>query len=192
MLAMGWFRKSSLDPLAVTMAGIKLGDRLIVIGAADTALTAALAAKTGLTGRTCMVDESGDTIGAAAEAVLRDGGLVEPFTAPWTMLPFDPDAFDVAVIRHPLSALDPEARLRSVREVHRVLRGGGRLLVIEDQGSTGVSRLFRSGGAAGGQYERGGGAAHVVEAAGFRAVRTLAEREGQRFVEGIKAAVPQS
>jgi SAM-dependent methyltransferase len=191
MLVMAWFRKSSLDPLAVTMAAIKLGDRLIVIGAADTGLTAALAAKTGLTGRTCMVDASGDTIGAAAEAVLRDGGLVEPFTAPWTMLPFDPDAFDVAVIRHPLGALDADVRLRSVREVFRVLRGGGRVLVVEDQGSSGVSRLFRSG-ASGGQYERGGGAVHALEAGGFRAVRTLAEREGQRFVEGIKATVPQS
>jgi hypothetical protein len=27
----------------------------------------------------------------------------------------------------------------------------------------------------------------VLDAAGFRAARTLAEREGQQFVEGIKA-----
>ena len=40
---MAWFRKSQLDPLAVTMAGVKLGDRLLVIGGSDPGLTAALA-----------------------------------------------------------------------------------------------------------------------------------------------------
>src|SRR5438094_175662 len=53
---MPWFRKTApADPLAVSMTGVKLGDRVLVIGAGDPALIAALGAKTGLTGTTCGV-----------------------------------------------------------------------------------------------------------------------------------------
>jgi len=63
---MVWFRKPAGDPLAVSMSGLKLGDRLLMLGCADTALAAALAAKVGLTGRACVLDESADRVTAAA------------------------------------------------------------------------------------------------------------------------------
>jgi hypothetical protein len=90
------------------------------------------------------------------------------------------------VLRNVLNAIDADARLRSAVDVHRVLRAGGRAVVIEDQTRGKLSGLVRSG-TADPQYARSGGAVHVLEAAGFRAVRTLAEREGQAFVEGVKA-----
>ncbi len=184
-----WFRKSQLDPLAVTMAGVKLGDRLLVLGASDVALTAALAGKAGLTGRACMLDASRDTIAASSKAVEREGVLIESFTAPWTMLPFDPHAFDVVVIRNVLKGVDAEARLRCVGEVHRVLRPGGRVVVIDDAArSGGLGSLFRGSNELDPTYLRNGGAAHALDAGDFRAVRTLAERDGQVFVEGVKAA----
>jgi hypothetical protein len=37
------------------------------------------------------------------------------------------------------------------------------------------------------QYEAAGGTAAALEAAGFRAVRTLGDRQGYRFIEGLKA-----
>jgi ubiquinone/menaquinone biosynthesis C-methylase UbiE len=184
---MPWFRKSTLDPLAVTMPGIKLGDRLLVVGGGDAALTAALAGKAGLTGRACVVDASAETTARVAAAVERHGILIESFTAPWTMLPFDPGAFDAVIIRNVLKELDETARLRAVGEVLRVLRPGGRAVVIEDTGRGGLASLWR-GDPADPRYVRSGGATHVLEAAGFRGVRTLAEREGQLFVEGVKAA----
>lgn len=185
---MAWFRKSQLDPLAVTMAGVKLGDRLLVMGGGDPALTAALAGKAGLTGRACLLDASEPVTVSAAAAVEREGGLVESFTAAWSMLPFEPATFDVVVVRNVLKALDAPARLRAAQEVHRVLRPGGRSVVIEDTARGGLAAVF--GGKQGDpQYERSGGAAHALEAAGFRGVRTLAEREGQSFVEGVKAAL---
>ncbi len=128
---MRWLRKSQLDPLAVTMSGVKLADRLLVLGGSDTALIGALAGKAGLTGRTVVVDASPAVTSASATAVERDGHLIESFTAPWSMLPFDPHAFDVVVVRDVLNALSPEERLRCAQEVHRVLRPGGRAVVIE-------------------------------------------------------------
>jgi ubiquinone/menaquinone biosynthesis C-methylase UbiE len=184
---MPWFRKSQLEPLAITMSGVKLGDRLLIVGASDALLIAALAGKAGLTGRACMVDAVEATTRSSAALAEREGALVESFTSPWTMMPFEPQAFDVVVIRDVLKQLESDARLRSVAEVYRVLRPGGRAVVIEDTKRGGMGALFR-GEPANPQYERSGGATHVLEAAGFRGVRTLAEREGQVFVEGIKPA----
>lgn len=183
---MPWFRKSHLDPLAVTMAGVKLGDRLLVMGTADTALIAALAGKVGLTGRACALDASESATTSAARIVEREGALVETYTAPWTMLPFDRDTFDVVVLRNVLNTIEADARLRSAGDIFRVLRPGGRAIVIEDQHLGRLAGLVRTA-PADPQYERSGGAVHVLEAAGFRAVRTLATREGQVFVEGVKA-----
>lgn len=187
LYVMRWFRKSQLDPLAVAMCGVKLGDRLLVLGAADTPLIASLAGKAGLTGRACVLDASAEAIKSAAPAIEREGALVETNTAPWTMLPYDSQAFDVVVIRNVLPALDPEGRLRCVQEVHRVLRPGGRAVAVDDSERSGLSGLF-AGNQVDSQYRKSGGATHAMEAAGFRGVRTLAEREGQAFVEGVKPA----
>ena len=186
---MAWFRKSALEPLAVTMAGVKLGDRLLVLGGSDTALAAALAAKSGLTGRACVLDAAESVARTVAAAVERQGALVESFSGAWGMLPFEPHSFDVVVIRSVLERLDAESRVRALREAHRVLRPGGRTVVIEDTGRGGAAALF-GGARRDAGYERSGGAGHALEAAGFRGVRPLAQREGQLFVEGIKAADP--
>jgi SAM-dependent methyltransferase len=183
---MPWFRKTQLEPLAVTMAGVKLGDRLLILGAGDAALTAALAGKAGLTGRACVLDASESVSTSAAAAVERHGALIEPFTSPWTMLPFDAQSFDVVAIRNVWPSLDAEPRIRSGSEVYRVLRPGGRAVVIDDVAGSRFGGFF--GQPADPRYERSGGATHLLEAAGFRGVRTLAARGGHRFVEGIKAA----
>jgi SAM-dependent methyltransferase len=180
-----WLRKSQLEPLTVTMSGVKLGDRLLMFGAEDAPLLAALAGKAGLTGRACVLDESEPASRRTAEAVQRDGVLVESFASPWPMTPFDADSFDVVVVRNVLKGLDAAARVRAAGEVHRVLRPGGRTIVIEDTAPRGLGAFFHR--ETDPMYPRSGGATHVLEAAGFRGVRTLAERDGQLFVEGIKA-----
>lgn len=184
---MPWLRKSQLDPLAVTMSAVKLADRLLVVGAGDPALIAMLGGKVGLTGRACLLDASPELTAKAAAAVEREGVLVESFSEPWTTLPFDGDAFDVVVIRNVLHALETHQRLRCAEEVRRVLRPGGRSVVIEGTQRTGLGALF-GGPRADAEYRRSGGPTHALEAAGFRGVRTLAEREGLLFVEGVKAA----
>ena len=183
---MAWFRKSQLDPLAVTMSGVKLADRLLVLGASDPGLVGALASKAGLTGRTVILDATPSVTASAASVVERDGHLVESFTAPWSMLPFEPQAFDVVVVRDVLKTLGADDRLRCAKEVHRVLRPGGRVVVVEGK-KLGVLGSLVFASQVDPQYERSGGAAHVLDAAGFRGARTLAEREGQQFAEGIKA-----
>jgi ubiquinone/menaquinone biosynthesis C-methylase UbiE len=165
---MRWFRASPPgDPLAVTMTGVKLGDRLLIVGGGQTKLVAQLALKPGLTGRGCTVDESASTTARAAEAALKEGALMESETAPLTALPYPSDSFDVVVMNHTLRELSPEKRVSVLGETRRVLRDGGRCIAVEKRGrAVEIEDAFRS--------------------AGYRAVRTLAEREGLAFVEGAK------
>jgi hypothetical protein len=44
------FRRLDLDPLALSMSGVKLGERLLQIGVDDATLAGRIAAKTGLSG----------------------------------------------------------------------------------------------------------------------------------------------
>src|SRR4029078_1579491 len=104
---MGIFRRSQTEPLAVTMAGVKLGDRFLSIGVRDATLVAALAAKSGLTGRACAVDADPALAAAGAGAVKAEGALIDVVQAPWDALPYQDASFDVALARSVLSTLAP-------------------------------------------------------------------------------------
>ena len=91
-----WIRKSTLDPLAVSMSGVKLADRLLVIGCSDPSLIAALGAKVGLTGRACAVDEDPSLVASAAQIAEREGVLIESAPAPGLKVPYPDESFDVA------------------------------------------------------------------------------------------------
>ncbi|HEY2435517.1 MAG TPA: methyltransferase domain-containing protein [Vicinamibacterales bacterium] len=171
---MGWFRKDSArDALAVTMAGVKLGDRFLSLGVRDAPLIAALATRAGLTGRACVVDPDAARAAAGAAAVHEQGAFVEAEPAPWDRLPFDGASFDIAVARDLLASLEHEHRTRAAAEVLRVLRGGGRFVVIESTKRTRIAPDAMTS---------------PLILAGFAAVRVLAHADHTIFVEGIKKA----
>jgi ubiquinone/menaquinone biosynthesis C-methylase UbiE len=180
---MAWLKKHTSEPLTVSMSGIKLADRVLVVGCSDPALIAALAIKSGLTGRACAVDAVGTRVAETAQAVEREGALVETATAPLTSLPYDSGAFDVVVMRDVLGSAGTE-RAQIVAEAQRVLRPGGRCVVIETSAHTSlgglVSRPVNT------EFLSSGGAPPLLTEVGFAAVRTLAEREGLTFAEGVK------
>lgn len=185
---MGWFRKSGVDPLVVAMAGVKLGERVLVLGTSDPTLVAGAGIRSGLTGRTAIVGESPAAAAAAARAAEEAGALVEGFGAPWTALPFDEASFDVVLVRDRLPALSPEARMGCLREVWRVLRPSGRVMVIDSTTGSGLLGSLRRLPDAARFYGEDGGATRLLEVQGFKAVRPLAERDGLLFTEGARPA----
>jgi SAM-dependent methyltransferase len=179
IIDMKFFRKPETIDLPVAMSGVKLGDRLLVIGCSDPSLIARLALKVGLTGRACAVDESPERVAEAARLVERDGALIESAEARGSTVPYESDAFDLVVLRDTAAPAD-DARSRGAREALRVLRPGGRCLIVEGATSSG---LLRRGS---GHADASTAAVAALAAAGFAAVRPLAEREGLTFVEGVK------
>ena len=182
---MRYLRKPELEPLAISMCGLKLGHRFLVIGTSDTELVWRLAGKVGLTGRACLLGQSAAQTSAAAAEVEQQGALVESFTAPFASLPFEAGAFDAVVMRNALAAIEPSRRSVAMGEAFRVLRPGGRCIAIEDLPKSGIRALVTGRG---GMPSAGPIAVELLTTAGFRGVRLLAEREGIAFVEGVKAA----
>ena len=167
------------EPLVVSMTGLRLGDRVLIVGGGELRTIVLLAGKPGLTGRTAIVDETPERTARAADAAQREGALVDSETAPLSMLPFDAASFDVGVVNHVLPGLPEERRIACLREVVRVLRPGGRCVVIEAAQRGGLAGLLGRGAAIG-----PGDVESAMQQAGFGAVRTLAQRDGMLFVEG--------
>ena len=183
---MFFLRKSgSRFDLAVSMVGVRMGDRLLQIGSGDGGLFAALAGKVGLTGRACAIDEDGAVVARAQRAAAAAGVLAEIVRAPYDRLPFDRGAFDLVVVREVLPALRPEQRVACLCETLRVLRPGGRCVAIETAPRGGLGALLAPKGTDP-RYAAAGGAVTALEAEGFRATRLLTEREGLIFIEGVK------
>jgi SAM-dependent methyltransferase len=181
----GWFRKPPpSDPLSVTIAGVKLGDRFLSAGVRDPALIAVLAAKAGLTGTACAVDADEAAVARAAAAIEAAGVLADVIRAPWGMWPYDEGSFDVVLVRDLLPALTSDNRSRCVSEVLRVLRPGGRVLIVEPAPRGGIGALIRRQ-TVDATYR---GPLRALKDEGFAAVRDLAERDGVLYVEGIKKA----
>ena len=170
------------EPLILVMAAVRMGDRLLVLGADTPRVLAQLALKPGITGRTCLVDEDEARVQRAVTMAESEGGLVEAQTAAVSTLPYEASAFDVIVVNHLLPRLSPELRGQCLREAGRVLRGGGRCVVIQPGRRSGIAGLLGGGPMPANEVEA------LLTNAGFRAVHTLAEREGLLFVEGARSA----
>lgn len=167
------------------MAGLKLGSKVLQLHGRDSGLIATLAGVAGLSGQACAValDQ------AQAEAFERaaEGVLVEVTVAPLSALPYDPESFDLVVIKNMLGELRQNTRVACLQQTSRVLRAGGRCLVIEQAIRGGLGALF-SRQSLDRQYATFGGARGALKAEGFRSVRLLADRDGLSFTEGTRGA----
>ena len=165
------FRKMrAMDPLQVAMTGVRMGERYLQVFCSDDALTRGLAAKSGLSGVAALAAPDDSHAAHARKAAAKVGALIEIKTGPPTTLAWDDAAFDMVVIDNTAAAFDAlndAERGACLVEARRVLRPGGRVEFIERASQENKSEALMS-------------------SAGFKPVRTLAERGRFRFVEGLK------
>jgi SAM-dependent methyltransferase len=169
-----------MEPLHVSMTGVKMGERFLMIGSDDRALMAGLASKAGLSGLAAVAAFDDDGVSRAKAIGAKIGALIEAQVTDGATLPFDSDAFDMVVVddsRGRFAALSAGDRSSYLREAQRVVRPGGRIEVVEGLGGI-FGRVARADG-----YD----VAADLATAGFKPVRVLAERDGFRFVEGLRA-----
>lgn len=188
-MALFSFRRLDIDPLAVAMSGVKLGERLLQIGVDDAMLAGQLAAKTGLSGTAAHMVSNDDEAVRVNRGAKKAGVLVEVRVGMLDHLPFDESAFDLVVVhsaRGQLASATAQRRVAVLHDAHRVLRPGGRLVSIEPGTPTGLRSMLRSAPAAQGAYDAAGGTPAALRQAGFGAVRDLGDREGLKFAEGFK------
>jgi ubiquinone/menaquinone biosynthesis C-methylase UbiE len=174
------------EPLAVAMSGVRMGERLLQIGIDTPLVTSLLAAKPGLSGESAIVVVDEATAVRARKAVSETGALVNVAVHGLDGLPFDNGSFDLVVFHNRTGELASHVNgqdLRALGESRRVLRPGGRIVVVEKGAPSGLSTIFQS------RTKQGQPETTIrgLEAAGFRAVRMLGDRDGYRFVEGLKS-----
>lgn len=177
-------------PYALTeaMTGLRLGERLLYVGAGDPAMFAALAAKVGLTGRARALVESERASERTKEAAARAGVLIEVAVVDFPALAIDDAAFDVVVVDATGGVVlqwDATQRAAVGAALLRALRPRGRAIVVERErtGFTAALKARPEGLAA---FQAEHAASGLLEAGGFHPVRVLAERHGERFTEGWK------
>jgi len=171
--------------LRVSMVGLRLDNRVLQIGGSAPDLIARLAAVVGLNGQASALvpdDSAGETLTRAAGS---RGVLVDVKVAPLRAPPFAEGWFDVVVIPELIGGMRPHERVGTLQGARQVLRVGGRCLVIESAPRGGLGALF-SGRTLDPHYRTHGGAEAALLAEGFKPVRTLAERDGLLFTEGLK------
>jgi ubiquinone/menaquinone biosynthesis C-methylase UbiE len=178
-------RMRAMDPLQVAMTGVRMGEKYLQILCSDATLTRGLASKAGLSGMAALAAPDGTHAARAEAAANKAGALIDVKVAPLAELDWPDATFDMVVIDNTggtFSERATEERAAILAAARRVLRQGGRVEIIE---------RF-AGGFIGGApavpaaYTNDGGAEGILRTAGFKPVRTLAEKDGFRFVEGLK------
>ena len=163
----------SLDPLQVSMTGVRMGERFLQIGCHDRALLSGLAAKVGLSGMAAVAAFDQQQIKLADKVGTQVGALIEAKQIDDHDLPFESDHFDMVVVDDTngrFGAIAEGSRRDYLRDARRTVRSGGRIEIVE-----GIKTRAQN-------YDP----LRDLEAAGFKPVRVLAERDGFRFVEGLK------
>ena len=163
----------SMDPLHVSMTGVRMGERFLLVGCYDKALLSGLAAKVGLSGTSAVATFNQGQAKLAEKVGAQVGALIETHRLDGLTLPVDSAQFDMAVVDDTNGAfgkIDDLARAAYLREALRAVRHGGRIEVVEG----GASR------------PPGYDALRDLTAAGFKPVRVLAEKDGFRFLEGLR------
>lgn len=167
-------RGGAMDPLHVSMTGVRMGERFLQIGCSDHALLAGLAAKVGLSGTAAVAafDERqvklANSIGAKVGALIDVKDIDEGRA--W---PFGESEFDMVVVDDTNDAFgDWDSPTEILRKALTTLRPGGRIEVVAPLNSVNARYDFLE---------------HLLEA-GFKPVRVLAERDHLRFIEGLRTS----
>ena len=182
-------RTSQSEPFPLAMIGARMGERVLQVGVDDPAVAGMVAAKVGLSGQTAFVVTTEADAERARQAAADASADADVRVASTRSFPFESGSFDLAVVhdtRGFLASLAPEDRVGCLQETHRVLRRGGRVVVMDAAPRGGLAGLLRPYHE-NEHYRAGGGAEGALRAEGFAPVRVLAEREGYKFTEGLRS-----
>jgi ubiquinone/menaquinone biosynthesis C-methylase UbiE len=169
---------------ALAMIGAKPGDRLVVAGAHDPDLAAELALVTGLNGQTTVYDDRKGAREEIEAAAARAGALVEFVESGVSRAPLGAGSQDVFVLARPIASLSPDDRVAALSEAMRVLRPGGRVIVLDGGRRMGLLGKFQPRPPQVATAE----VLDLLTIAGAKAQRQLAEVDGIAYYEARKAS----
>ena len=174
MLAVGTLgRERAMRDRLLDLAELRPGEHVLDVGSGTGTLTLAAKRRVGTSGRVRGIDAAVEMVGRARCKAARAGVDVEFRAAVAESLPCEDASFDAVLTCLMLHHLPDDVRVVALREMRRVLRPTGRLLVIEFAPPRDVLRRLFTRATLGDRmadFDLHGEAARMV-AAGFEIVR---------------------
>ncbi|HSL34707.1 MAG TPA: methyltransferase domain-containing protein [Candidatus Limnocylindrales bacterium] len=130
-------RESRLRNEMVDLASLQPGDAVLDVGCGTGTLAIAAARRVGPTGEVHGIDPSAEMIGRARRKARRAGTAVSLEVATAQSLPHPDARFDAVLSTFVLHQLPHDALPVAFAEMRRVLRPGGRLLLVDIGGPQG-------------------------------------------------------
>ncbi len=135
-------RERAMRNAILDVARVSAGDSVLDVGCGTGTLALAASERVGANGSVYGVDAAAEMVARAKLKAQRAALPVMFQVAPAQSLPFDSHRFDVVFCTLVLHHLPLRARAQAVTEIRRVLKPGGRLIVVEIGTARGLWAAF--------------------------------------------------
>ncbi len=180
LMALGQTRR--LRALPLDLAALRPGERVLDVGCGTGAVTLAAARRVGPGGTVTGIDAAEEMIAVARRKARRGGHAIQFRVEPVEALSFAAGSFDVVLSSLMMHHLPGDLKRRAVIEMRRVLRPGGRVVIVDFQAAAGPLRLWQPGGLAARLHGRHATPAAAVQA-GLPALAALLREASFAAVE---------
>ncbi len=124
-------REHALRKTTIDLAEIKPGERVLEVGCGTGTLTLAAKGRVGLAGEACGIDVIPKMIELSQRKAARAGATIGFQVGSIDNIPFPGDQFDAVLSSFMIFHMPEEVRAKGIREIYRVLKPRGRLLVLD-------------------------------------------------------------
>lgn len=138
-------RLGSLRKLSLDLAALRPGDHVLDVGCGTGALALRAARRVGPTGIVWGIDAAPEMVEVARVKARRRRNAARFQVAAVERMPFPDASFDVVLSSLMMHQLPGELRLRALAEIKRVLRPGGRVLLVDFQHTAQLPRPWEPG-----------------------------------------------
>jgi len=138
-------RRAQLRRATVGLAGIHTGDAVLEVGCGTGDVALAAHRLAGPTGTVAGIDPASEMIAVARAKAAREGAAVDFQVGVIESLAFPDATFDVVLSSLMMHHLPEELKRAGLAEIARVLKPGGRLLIVDAKRPTGYLERIVSG-----------------------------------------------
>ena len=138
-------REGRVRERTLEVASIAAGEAVLDVGCGTGSLALAAKRQVGDSGSVEGIDPSPEMIGRARDKAARRGLEIVFEVAGAEKLPFSDERFDAVLCTLAFHHIPEESRGKAIEEMRRVVKPGGRLLIVEPEKPRGISALLHPG-----------------------------------------------